>query len=339
MMPRPALIKLFNLTYRKIPVLTIGHDVYCDTSIILEALEQQFPASAGYSSLYPRDATGRSNQALIRGFTSFWTDRPLFRVTTGLIPGAVWRTSFGQDRAKLIGHKLDPDKLEKKLPENLSKLDLQLSLFEDLFREADDEWVFWTPEPSAADIAIWYQLNWGMDIAAGKGVYDLTGGGTEDTTGKMGANDVFNKNRYPATWTWFERFKVHMERLPEVEKKISEDEAAKLLKSVPDVGPTLLPTPALPHTDLDEKTGLVSGAVVSVTPDDTGRDEQVRGDLVYVPIMLMLCSPTIGELLGITPEEVVLKPLARNQPKSAIDARIHFPRLGFVIRPVSEQKL
>jgi glutathione S-transferase len=272
MMPRPILIKLFNLAYRKIPVLAIGTDIYCDTSIILEALEHQFPASAGHPSLYPRDATRRSNQALIRGFASFWTDRPLFRVTTGLIPGAVWRTSFGQDRAKLIGHKLDPDKLEKKVPQNLSNLDLHLSLFEDLFREADDEWVFATPNPSAADIAVWYQLNWGMDISAGKGIYNLTGGGTVDNT-SIGAKNVFNKVRYPATSAWFERFRTFMDGLPVVEKSISEDEVVRLLESLPAVDPVLLPTPALPHVDLDGTNGLVKGAVVSVAPDDTGRDK------------------------------------------------------------------
>ncbi|KIW03813.1 uncharacterized protein PV09_05113 [Verruconis gallopava] len=321
MMPRPLLVKLFNLTYRKIPVLAIGTDVYCDSSIILEALEHQFPASNGYQSLYPRDATGRTNQALIRGFASYWTDRPLFRVTTGLIPGSVWRTSFGEDRAKLIGHKLDPDKLEKKLPENLSKLDLQLSLLEDLFREADDEWVFWTPEPSAADIAIWYQLNWGMDIAAGKGIYNLTGGRTEDTKDKLGATSVFNKERYPATWLWFERFKIHMDRLPDVETKIGEVEVEKLLTSVRDQGPKLLPTPAAPHFELDKQNGLVQGTIVSVVPDDTGRDD-----------------PSFGELVAITPEEVVIRPLSKNV-RPLVDARIHFPRLGFVIRVAKDKKL
>lgn len=52
--------------------------------------------------------------------------RPLFRVATGLIPSSVWRTSFGVDRAELIGHKLDADKLEAKLPQNLANLDLHL---------------------------------------------------------------------------------------------------------------------------------------------------------------------------------------------------------------------
>ena len=158
MMPRPVLKDNFHLTYRKIPVLAIGHEVsrpfpliyssmltvppqvYCDTSLIIEVLEHLF--SKGRPSIYPLAADGRTNRAIIRGFASYWTDvgacissrlnsisheqRPFFRVTTGLIPSSVWRTHFGIDRSGLIGHKLDPNKLEAKIPRNLSSLDLHL---------------------------------------------------------------------------------------------------------------------------------------------------------------------------------------------------------------------
>ena len=84
------------------------------------------------------------------------------------------------------------------------------------------------------------------EMAQGKGIYNLTGGGTQDTTGKEGAESVFNKDRYPATYLWFERFKIHMERMQRVEKKISEAEAEKILAGTPDTGPKVLPTPAKP---------------------------------------------------------------------------------------------
>ena len=42
-MPGPVLHDTFNLTYRKIPVLALGREVYYNTSIILEALEHSFP--------------------------------------------------------------------------------------------------------------------------------------------------------------------------------------------------------------------------------------------------------------------------------------------------------
>jgi hypothetical protein len=117
--------------------------------IYLRGLPEALPASVA-ESVCGRNVSAecvcpessRTNRAIIRGFASYWTDvsarissrlnsisheqRPFFRVTTGLIPSSVWRTHFGIDRSGLIGHKLDPNKLEAKIPRNLSSLDLHL---------------------------------------------------------------------------------------------------------------------------------------------------------------------------------------------------------------------
>src|SRR5438132_13992829 len=42
MMPKPDLIPLTG-GYRRIPVMQIGADVYCDTQVILAELERRFP--------------------------------------------------------------------------------------------------------------------------------------------------------------------------------------------------------------------------------------------------------------------------------------------------------
>jgi glutathione S-transferase len=275
MLPRPFLLSTFGLTYRKIPVCVIGHSLYCDTSIILEALEHFFPESDGHPTLYPPAADGRSYRPLIRGFASYWSDRPLFRVTTGLIPGAVWRTSFGIDRSGLIGHKLDAEKLEKKIPQNLSGLDLQLSMLEPLFRDSSGPWIFSSVTPSAVDIALYYQLLWGQDISSGRYIGDLTGGGTEDTN-EEGTTAVFNPQRYPSMFRWFKAFEKYMENLPVVEKEGSEEEALRMLtayyrKAHAEHSIALLPTSAPTHVELDGRNGLVLGIPVSVSPDDTGR--------------------------------------------------------------------
>jgi len=52
-----------------------------------------------------------------------------------------------------------------------------------------------------------------------------------------------------------------------------------------------------------------------------------------------VASPTIGSLVALTPEEIVIKPQRLEDATSSIDVRIHFPRLGFVVRPVKSQKL
>jgi hypothetical protein len=117
MLPRPLLTSTFALSYRKIPVLLIGRSLYCDTSLIIQVLEHFFPTSAGWGTVYP-SIPGLSTwnyRPLARGFASFWTDKPLFRATTGLIPASVWASSFGQDRSQLIGHTLSAEKLGSKI--------------------------------------------------------------------------------------------------------------------------------------------------------------------------------------------------------------------------------
>lgn len=321
MMPRPVLRETFGLTYRKIPVLAIGKELYCDTSLIIEALEAQFPQSAGYGTVYPKfDGVDEwVYRGLARGFASFWVDKPLFRTTTGLIPSSVWETDFGTDRAALIGHKLDPEKLGKKLPQNLSNLDLHLSLLEPQLKSGT--WAIPTKTPSLADISLYYQLRWGIDIAAGKGIYNLTGGGTSDTSTSV-TDSVFSKERYPGVWNWFHTLESYLDSLTDLEATLNQDSAEwrNALKLAKPLGESelLVPTSADQHPSLDVQRGLVPGVSVSIAPDDTGRDD-----------------PTIGELVKIGVEEVVLKPAENGE----IDVRIHFPRLGFVVKVVEGSRL
>lgn len=277
MMPRPLLRDNFNLTYRKIPILSIGRELYCDTSLIVEALEHFFPETEGFPTLYPRAKDGRDYRPLIRGFASYWTDRPLFRIMCGLMPASIWASSFGRDREGLIGHQIDAEKLGKKFPENLAKMDLQLSMLEPLFGPANDTgFVFSTSAPSLADISLYYQLDWGCDMAAGRSSYNLTGGEVEETNTE-GAEPVFNVQRYPGLSTWFQTMKRYFDNLPAVEQTMTNgpEDILEQMRQSPAMGmkSLLLPTPNPAQADLDEKCGLVEGALVSIAPDDTGRDE------------------------------------------------------------------
>lgn len=326
MMPRPLLKDRLNITYRKIPILAIGKEVYLDTSLICEALEHHFPASQGWGPLYPPTQSGRTLQSLVRGVASYWTDRPLFRVTTGLIPASVWRSSFGKDREGLIGHKIDPAKLEKKVPQNLSGLDLHLSLLESLLSETTPArpWVLATPTPGLIDISFFYQLDWGQQIALGQGIANLTAGGVVEGQGE-GTQAVFNASRYPNTCQWFDRTKRYVDGLPLLERKIQPGDSQgvnkvfELLSGVKsDRTVNLISTPAPPHSELDERNGLKQGAHVEVAPDDTGR-----------------ADPSRGYLEALSPEEIVIVPQGVSTGGQALQGiRLHFPRIGFVVRPV-----
>ncbi|KAF1979284.1 hypothetical protein BU23DRAFT_586552 [Bimuria novae-zelandiae CBS 107.79] len=319
MLPRPLLTTTFALPYRKIPILLIGKDLYCDTSLILEALEHFFPPTHGFPSLHP-PIPGWNYAGLARGIASFWLDRPFFRITTGLIPPSVWRSHFGTDRAQLIGHALDPDKLAAKIPANLSALDAQLALLELSVSQGEGKWVFPTKEPGLVDIAVYYQLKWGVDIASGKGVYNLSGGRVGEAR-EGGTEVVFNERRYPGLWKWFKRFEESIGRLSDRESVVEEGDvrwkyAIRSLSQQKGLG--LVPTTVGKNGVLDEKRGLVPGTVVSVVPDDTGRG-----------------NPTIGRLMDAGVEEVIIKPIERGE----VDVDIHFPRVGFVIKVMQSSKL
>jgi len=215
-------------------------------------------------------------------------------------------------------------------------------------------WLLDTPTPSAADIALFYQLDWGDKISRGAGIYDLTGGGTQDDGGDDGVSLVLNRARYPRLTQWFETLKQHFASLPDLETRIEREDE----RGVEDLmqrlqacsqGPRLdhgnrnegsdeaerpipmIPTPARPHTVLDARNGLVPGVLVSVAPDDTGRND-----------------PTSGTLLALSPEEVVIAPTdivndeqgQAGRPREArVKVRVHFPRIGFVARPLARSPL
>lgn len=107
------------------------------------------------------------------------------------------------------------------------------------------------------------------------------------------------------------------------ETRASHDSSAidLLRKSQLPQAPRLVRTPNKVHAELSQQTGLLPGAKVSIAPDDTGRD-----------------NPTIGTLIALSPEEVVIKPEKLEQ-KAAMEVFIHFPRLGFVIRIQRSPKL
>ena len=275
MMPRPLLRDNINITYRKIPVLALGREIYCDTSLIIEALEHFFPESEGYQTLYPKAADGRNYRPLIRGFASYWTDRPLFRIACGLMPASIWRTQFGRDREGLIGHKIDADKLERKQPEMLSSMDQQLSMLEPLFEDGNS-FIFSTPSPSLADLSLYYELEWCDNIASGRYSHHISEGEIQNEEELEGMKPVFNAQRYPGLYAWFKTMKAYLENLPSTEQSGEDVEVVlKQMRDSPNLGKKslLLPTPKTTLEMVDERRGMKEGTEVAIAPDDTGRDE------------------------------------------------------------------
>jgi glutathione S-transferase len=106
-MPKPDLIPLTG-GYRKIPVMQIGADIYCDTQIILRELERRHPEP----SIFP------VKNGLAYAI-AFWSDRLFFMPSVGVIFGEIGHMipeEFKKDREKLSGNAFSTEAMRAAAP-------------------------------------------------------------------------------------------------------------------------------------------------------------------------------------------------------------------------------
>jgi len=151
-MPKPDLIFLTG-GYRRIPVLQIGGNIYCDSELILDEIERRFPAPSMF-------ACGRATAEIYRQ----WADEKLFPTIVGLLFSGDWDVdeAFIADRAALLGRPFDPEARRAAIPDLTEKLRRYLSLIE---AQLENGSAFLSGEqPSAADLQVYHNLvfiRWG----------------------------------------------------------------------------------------------------------------------------------------------------------------------------------
>lgn len=126
-MPKPHLIPLTG-GYRRIPVLQIGADVYCDSQAIARVLEQLHPDP----TLFPGDSAG------LCFATGFWADRLLFPAAVPVLfsrIGPAVPEAFIEDRRQLMGGQLDFRAVMKAGPLVADQLRAHVALVEDQLRD------------------------------------------------------------------------------------------------------------------------------------------------------------------------------------------------------------
>jgi glutathione S-transferase len=92
--PKPQLVPLTG-GYRRIPVLQIGADIYCDTACIVRTLEARHPEP----SIFPGVAAGAAE------VVAWWADRQLFAAGATLVlavMGSSLPPEFKADREKMV---------------------------------------------------------------------------------------------------------------------------------------------------------------------------------------------------------------------------------------------
>jgi glutathione S-transferase len=129
-MPREDLA-LLGVGYRKIPVMVIGKDVYCDSRLIISKLESLHPNSA----LSPSTPTDIGIRKL---FESWNIDGGIFANAVKMIP--YWQEAsflsseaFVDDRQKLMGWRFTAESMEAGRPGGVQHLQQAFEMLETTF--------------------------------------------------------------------------------------------------------------------------------------------------------------------------------------------------------------
>jgi glutathione S-transferase len=153
MMPKPKLVPLTG-GYRRIPVLQIGADVYCDSQLIVRVIERLEPEP----TLFPGGSEGLCLAS------TFWSDRHFFLAAVPVVFSAIGPAvprEFIEDRSKLMGGRMDFGAVMKMGPSATEQLRAHASFLE-LQLSDGRPWLLGSA-PSLADFSayhpVWFVRN------------------------------------------------------------------------------------------------------------------------------------------------------------------------------------
>jgi glutathione S-transferase len=147
-MPKPELIPLTG-GYRKIPVMQIGADIYCDSQIIIRELERRFPS--------PSIHTG--GDAGLGWAVNTWADRSVFQAAVAIIFGNATgfaNEAFKKDREALSGRPFDTEAMKAASPLMAEQFRAHLDLLEQQL--SDDRRFLMGDRPGLADASAYYNI-------------------------------------------------------------------------------------------------------------------------------------------------------------------------------------
>lgn len=158
-LPKPSLMPLTGGN-RRTPVLQIGADVFCGTSLIAEELDRRFQEPA----IYPGDSRG------ICRLLSLWAENVLFLPSSRYATrdGSAFPSTFHADRAAMRGHAaVDATRLSAEAPHHLAQLQMQLAFVEHML--ADGRAYMLGEAPSLADFAVFARVWWSQLFGGDQG--------------------------------------------------------------------------------------------------------------------------------------------------------------------------
>ncbi|KAH8830819.1 hypothetical protein DL96DRAFT_1594433 [Flagelloscypha sp. PMI_526] len=284
--------------YRRIPVLVLDRDIYCDTTLIAATLDALQPSPP----LFPlrKDAPGSpSDKQVIETWSKHYIEGIIFPVAANLLPWEHMPPAIVKDRSKLAGVPMDPQVMAAMRPLFLSKLNTSLHVFESQLSD-NRSWVLNTNSPSLADIALHMIVSWLLSPAFKH----------------LKATPPIPPSEFPRLTEWLDRFNAILRpaegQAQKLQTAITGDEALKRLSNEV---PLIAPASDASRVDVADaqRLGIQFGDLVGVAPEDTGRD-----------------GITTGRLVVLNPSEVVIE-IQGGDPGVGL-MRCHFPRGGYRIK-------
>ncbi|KAH8827584.1 hypothetical protein DL96DRAFT_1599528 [Flagelloscypha sp. PMI_526] len=239
MPPRPELSAL-GVGYRRIPVLIIGRDIYCDTGRIVNAIESH----CSHRSIYPTREDGSNDATFIWTWSKHYVERIVTLPVVQLIPWEKFPPAFIDDRSQLLGAPIDVKTMADIRPLTLSKLTTELHLIEEQLADGR-EWMMNTVTPSLADFSVFFVMNWLR----------------KPHFSYLRPYPLVSSHEFSALSRWIERFDKLLKFFPEPPLSASGD-----------------------HTKVSpiesQRLSVQFGDIVSIYPEDTGRDGVTTGRLI-----------------------------------------------------------
>ncbi len=271
-LPRPVLERL-GIQYRRIPILAIGRDIYCDTRLIIDKLEELFTDTR----IGPDDPFEKGLSHL---FESWLVDGGPFWRTAGLIPPTaevMQDEEWIKDRTSMTGRPFNADTLRDKRAENLPHCRMSFNQMEHELLADGREYLRKTPEPTLADIHAIWTFHWALDERMHM-VEHLE-------------QDVIGAKQYPKTFAYVDRFrraiatKQEQNGMPEV---LSAEETIKRILESDFFEPE-------GTVDDRDPLKLKRGQTVEVWPVDSGFTHRDKGELVAIGVKeVVISSPPKG---------------------------------------------
>ncbi|EHA55389.1 hypothetical protein MGG_15837 [Pyricularia oryzae 70-15] len=258
-MPRPDLSEELGVQYRRIPVLTIGRDVYLDTRLILSKLEEAHPSVPKLGASEPQS---KGVQRLLAALT---LDTGMFFAAMSLLPRdlpALKDPKFQKDRASFISGPPAGGWLSR--ADAVNKIRDAMELLETTLLADGRDWILQTDKPSLADIEAIWPFHWLITLPGSPA---------------LPANQV-SAELFPRVFAWIQRFDKAVGAAgssgPKPRKLKGKEAAQLILASRHNEDYTGAELTAA------DGEGLTRGSMVRLWPTDTGSGHRDSGKLVHM---------------------------------------------------------